>query len=82
MQYSQRQNSKSILILLLVIGTAVALLNSHAATSECNLPAKDCPTSEKGLEIDSVMIPGCCEWPCTLHKNTNVSIIIEFHTSE
>ena len=80
MQCSMSQ--RSILNLLLVIGTAVALFNSYAATAECKLPVKECPTTVKGLEIESVMIPGCCEWPCSLRKDTNVSIIIEFHTSE
>ena len=75
-------SSISILSLLLFMGTAVALLSSNHAATECSLPVKEFLTTVKGMEIESLMIPGCCEWPCSLRMNTTTSIIIEFHTSE
>ena len=73
--------------LLLFVGIAGALsveTDGHITTAEqqCKLPVKECPTEVKGLEIQSIMIPGCCEWPCSLHKNISGPIIIEFRTSE
>ena len=69
----------SILSLLLLVAAANA---SSTSTTECNLQVEECPHTPKELHIESVMIPGCCEWPCGLHKNTTASIIVEFHTGK
>ena len=64
------------LLLLLVVAA-----NRYTA-AECNLQVEECPAMVKGLEIESLMIPGCCEWPCKLLKNTTASIIIDFRTGK
>ena len=72
---------KQISVLNVLLFVAVAITSS-AATTECNLQVKECSSVVKGLTIDSLMIPGCCEWPCDLHRNSTALIIINFHTGK
>ena len=69
----------SILSLLLLVAAADT---SSTSTTECNLQVVECPYTQKELHIENIMIPGCCKWPCGLHKNTTASIILEFHTGK
>ena len=74
-------NSRSSVLSLLLL-VAAACSYTATATTECNLLVEECPNTAKVLHIESVMIPGCCEWPCSLRKNTTASIIVDFHTGK
>ena len=69
----------SVLSVLLLASVATT---GSTATTECNLQVKECSSVVKELTIDNLTIPGCCEWPCDLHRNSTALIIIDFHVGK